>query len=295
MSGSRALSFDIAGKPVAVRLPDAGRDLAARAAGRYREFLSPGVMRGEGGAEPFGMELDVSPGPLPEGAHPEWVDNPALEADGDLSRMGIRGDGFELELDWERRTGRGRIPDALSHLDLAVRVALGVELLREGDTLLHAGAVVRDTWGLAFAGPSGAGKSTIVRLCRESGCRSLGDDLIAFRRHRLASRIHGSPFWQGENASAPGGGLFVLAQGDEPRVDWLHPSEAVAPVLAAGGAPVDLPEVQRAFFEAVSGIVRHVPAYRLTFRPDTSFWDAIDARPEFSFFRPGGARARLSS
>jgi hypothetical protein len=292
MGGELSLSFAMAGTTVRVRLPGAGEGLVERAAQRYRDFLTVGS---DTAASDLELRLALSGGPLPAGVHPEWVDNPPLAAEGDLSAMGVRGDGFELDFDWERGRGRGTIPDALSHLDLAVRIALGVQLLREGDCLLHAGAVVRDTWGLVFAGASGAGKSTIVRLAGETGCRSLGDDLIAFRRHRLATRIHGSPFWHGAPESAPAGAVFVLEQAEEPRVDWLHPSEAVAPVLAAGGAPVDLPAVQRAFFEAISRVVRHVPAYRLSFRPDTSFWEAIDARPEFAFFRPGGARPRVSS
>jgi hypothetical protein len=292
MGGSLTLSFAIAGVTVGVDLPAGAQGLAERAGARYRDFLREGPASGP---PDLRLRLGLAPGPLPEGVHPDWVANPSQVAEGDLSAMSLRGDGFELELDWERGTGHGTIPDALSHLDLAVRVALGVRLLRDGDCLLHAGAVVRDTWGLAFAGPSGAGKSTIVKLAGQSGCRSLGDDLIAFRRHELATRIHGSPFWHGAPESAPAGAVFVLEQADRPRLDWLHPSEAVAPILAAGGAPVDLPAVQRAFFEAVSGVVRHVPAYRLAFRPDESFWEVVDARPEFGFFRPPGLRPRLSS
>lgn len=280
------LVFRVAGLPVSVEVPESSQDLVRRAGKRYGRFLDVGGA--SGGPEAFVLRLDVAGGPLPAGAHPEWVDNPPLTATGDMSRMTVEGEGFGFEMDWEARQGRGTIPDALSHLDLAVRLALGVDLLRRGDCLLHAGAVTRDRFALAFVGPSGAGKSTIVRLAQNSGCVSLGDDLIAVRRTELATRIHGSPFWHGENRSAPAGGLFVLEQADEPALEWMHPTRAIPALIAAGGAPVDLPDVQRAFFDAAARVVRHVPTYRLAFRRDDSFWNVIDARPEFAFFRPKG-------
>ena len=109
-----------------------------------------------------------------------------------LDRVELRGLGFEGFLDWGARRGECVVPAAQAHVDLFVRVALGVELLRRGGTLLHAAAVVRDDFGVAFSGPSGAGKSTVAEISRAAGLTVLSDEMIAFvLGHELAHHYLG--------------------------------------------------------------------------------------------------------
>ncbi|MDQ7006115.1 MAG: hypothetical protein Q9Q40_02675 [Acidobacteriota bacterium] len=218
--------------------------------------------------------------------HPVWVDNPPVEAEGDLGIASLRGEGLSAVIDWDARRAQARIPDSLAHLDLIVRIVLGGLLLREGGTLLHAAAVRHDGFGLIFCGPSGAGKSTLAKISREAGEEILSDEMVVVRRSGQGVRVFGTPFWKGSPTAAPAGGLFLLEHAPTPRVQPVAPARCLAEVLQAGGAPLALPAVQQAFFDAAARLIKRIPTYRLAFAPDPGFWRAIDSLPEFSFFRP---------
>ncbi len=260
--------------------------LARRIAERYRGFDDE-----TGGAPAFELALGVDAAASPPRLHPTWVDNPPIEATGTMERMRIAGAGFRGRLDWNEHRGSASIPDSLAHADLFIRIAAGVGLLRDGGTLLHAAAVVRDGFGLAFSGPSGAGKSTLADICRAGGLDVLADEMVAARPRGCGLRLIGTPFWSGKPRDTPFGGLFLLRKAAEPALERLPAARALPALLRAGGAPVDLRDVQHAFFRALSGLLRRVPAYELSFRPDASFWHAIDRQPEFSFWRPRRAAA----
>lgn len=255
--------------------------LAARAGERYAGFLAT-----DDGPVDLALRVSVDAARTPPGAHPVHVDNPAVQAEGDLDRAALLGTGFAGEFDWVRRAGRAVVPDALAYLDQFVRVGLGVGLLREGATLLHASGVLRDRFGIAFSGPSGAGKTTAARLSRAAGLTVLADEMLVFRRSGFGARFHGTPFWDGAAASGPCGALLLLEQAPAHAVAQLAPAQALPRLLAAGGAPLDLPSVHEAFFAACGEVLRRVPAYLLRFAPDAGFWNVLDRLPEFAFFRP---------
>ncbi len=257
-----------------------GAEFSTRLRERYAGFLK------ESGRPEFSLTLKVDPTRRPERLHPTYVDNPPLTASGSLSAARIEGDGFDGLLEFELGRGSATIPDSLAHLDLFVRIALGGVLLREGSTLLHSAAVVRDHFGVVFSGRSGAGKSTIAALCRDAGQTVLADEMVVVRRQGSGTRVHGTPFWHGQNLSAPLGALFFLAHAPQHRVTRLKPADALPHLLKAGGAPLPLSDFQSAFFSACGEVLRRVTPYRLEFTPDQSFWGAIDRLPEFAFFRP---------
>lgn len=270
--------IDIAGLPIAVTVR--GTDAAARLQERYGAFLAAS------GVPVFDLELTVDAERHPARCHPTFVDNPAQRAEGDLAAAYLAGDGFEGEFDWKRGHAQATIPDSLAHIDLFLRVALGVALLRGGDTLLHAAGAVRDQFGVVFSGPSGAGKSTIAGLCAQTGVPVLADEMLVVRRLGSGTRVFGTPFWNGRPQSAPLGALFFLAHGPDHRAARIKPTDALPLLLKAGGAPLALPSVQQAFFDACAEVLRRVAPYRLTFAPIPTFWSAIDRLPEFAFFRP---------
>ncbi len=278
MSAARARTLVIAGRAITIESDD--ESLLARIDERYAGFLA------EGAPEGFTLAVTVDQQARVPGQHPVWVQNPEVGAQGDLDTLELRGEGFVGTLDLPGGSGHATIPDSLAHLDLFVRIALGVGLLREGETLLHAAAVLRDSFGVVFSGPSGAGKSTIAGLCRDDGLTVLADEMVVVRRSGLGVRVHGSPFWHGVDRSGPAGALFFLAHAKSPAIERVSPERALPELMRAGGAPVDLPAVQEAFFETLAGLLRRVPAYRLSFAPHSGFWAAVDALPEFHFFRP---------
>jgi hypothetical protein len=273
-----------------LRLSVSHDPLAGRLDERYGGFLDPDGTR----PAELDLHLAVDPSRRPDRYHPVHVDNPPTRTRGGLDRLELDGDGFEAAFDWERGRGEAVIPDSLAHLDLVVRVGLGVGLLREGGLLLHAAGVLHQRFGLAFTGPSGAGKSTLAEICRAAGMPVLADEMVAYRPAGVGCRLAGTPFWRGRPAAAPAGGVFVLQQAPRHDVEWLAPARALPRLLEAGGCPVDTPAVQQAFFDACSGLLRRVPAYLLSFAPDAGFWRAIEARPEFAFFRPRPAPAPAS-
>ena len=268
-------SIEIAG--LVLRVGFENDSMLARVEERYEGFLGDGSPT---------MQLSIEIDADAPRFHPVWVDNPPVEAEGDLGAAALRGEGLRALIDWDAGHAEARIPDSLAHLDLLVRVVLGGLLLREGDTLLHAAAVRHDRFGLVFCGPSGAGKSTLARVSREAGEEILSDEMVAIRRSGQGVRVHGTPFWNGTPTSAPAGGLFLLEHAAQPRVQQADTARAMAEILQAGGAPLALDAVQQAFFAAVGSLLERIPVYRLAFAPDPGFWPVIDALPEFSFFRP---------
>lgn len=273
-----SMIVEIAGLAFDVRVN--GVDFSSRLLERYEGFLT------ESASAPFCLTFTVDPDRHPERLHPTYVDNPPLTARGSLAAVSVAGEGFEGVLDFELGRGSATIPDSLAHLDLFVRIALGGLLLREGSTLLHSAAVVRDHFGVVFSGPSGAGKSTIARVCREDGQTVLADEMVVVRRQGSGTRVFGTPFWHGRNISAPLGALFFLAHASQHKATRLKPADALPLLLKAGGSPLPLADFQAAFFNACGEVLRRVAPYRLEFAPEPRFWSAIDRLPEFAFFRP---------
>lgn len=277
----RQMILDIAQWPIELA---ADARLHGRLAERYGPFL---VAAAPDGTVPrFRLSLEVDDAADRPGLHPTFVANPPVQAAGSLDAVTLSGDGLRARLDWNAGEGRARVPDSMAHVDLSIRVALGVGLLREGATLLHASGVLRDRFGIAFSGASGAGKSTVAALCRAGGLTVLADEMLAFRRTGAGHRFHGTPFWRGTTASGPCGALLFLVQAERHAVRHLPPGEALPRLLAAGGAPLAIPAVQEAFFASCAEILRRVPAYELRFTRDAGFWDVLDRLPEFAFFRP---------
>ncbi|GEM_PF-3070779 len=222
----------------------------------------------------------------PHRYHPVWVDSPPITSRGSMEHAWIEGEAFSGEIDWQRGNGTAVIPNSLAHLDLFVRIALGVELLRRRSTLLHAAAVVRDHFGIICSGPSGAGKSTIADICRDLGLRVLADEMVVARMQGASCRVIGSPFWHGERRSAPAGAVFILEQTETPRIERISAARALPRMMEAGGAPLALPDVQAAFFETCGMLLERIPAYRLGFSKNPGFWEVVDRLPEFAFFKP---------
>jgi hypothetical protein len=262
-----------------------GAAFEARLRERYAGFIEEPAID-QDGPEAYRLEIEAEVGATPTEFHPTYVSNPEFEARGDLSQASLRGDRFTIEIDWDQRRGAARIPDSLAHLDLAIRITLAGALLRERGTLLHAAAVVRDRFGVVFSGPSGAGKSTIAALCRQGRIPVLADEMVIARRQGAGTRIYGTPFWNGQPGSAPIAAIFILEQAETPAVERLAPPEALPLLMKAGGAPLPLPAIQTAYFDACAELLTRAAAYRLRFPPNLAFWSVIDRLPEFAFFRP---------
>lgn len=163
-------------------------------------------------------------------------------------------------------------------LDSLLRILLTQLLLPRHGFLLHAATILRNERAHIFVGPSGAGKSTVASLSPAGSV--LTDEISLLRRDANNWFAYGTPFWgefraDGANRRAPLAGIFAMAQSDVNRVERLPAKDAVR---------VLLPNVL--FFSAdmrenselltlMAKAVEQLPVYRLFFRQDPDFWEAI--------------------
>lgn len=142
-------------------------------------------------------------------------------------------------------------------------------LSRCGGVLLHAAAVVREGVGWILAGRSGAGKSTLSALCRAEGWRVLNDDrAILFRRNGCV-QVAGTP-WHGSGCFAeadevPLGGLLLLKQAEEVRLEPLKPSEACLSLLEVASIPWFEDTWAQGSLDALNSLLSEVPVFRFHF------------------------------
>lgn len=201
----------------------------------------------------------------------------------------VRLAGYKLAGWFDARGGRGELllargtyePD-LRSIENYLRAAVAWQAASRGGALVHAASAAWRGRGYLFYGPSGAGKSTLARSNRRG--LVLSDDLslvLPDPEGRLV--LVGTPFRGTYEGGEPAAGSFPLAAGFRlvqaasaevravPRVRALTELVASLPFVApAAGAVSRLLERIEVSFDGI-------PLAHLHFRPDDSFWDAIEA------------------
>lgn len=165
--------------------------------------------------------------------------------------------------------------------DSILRVMLSFRLLERGGLLVHAAGLVRDGRGYLFLGQSGAGKSTLTRASAAS-CTVLSDDLTLVALTSSGAEVWGTPFFgdfaaAGVNKSAPLVGMYLLRQAPFNQVTPIAPRAALAKVLGSALLFGGEGRWRQKALDLASELCSRVPAYRLDFLPDDSFWSCIDA------------------
>lgn len=213
------------------------------------------------------------------------VANGVLDSDADLRVTGTneqwtlqRGD-FSVQLD--ARARRGWIRQTLNpySIDSVLRIVYTLLLSTEGGFLLHASSAVRDGRAFLFTGPSGAGKTTIVGLA-PADVTVLTDEISYIRRTDRGYRAFGTPFAgdrqePGEPISAPVAALFRLEQGPDNQRERLGTTAAVRALMRNILFFTVDPELTARLLDAACDFVAAVPAFRLTFAPDTRVWSTL--------------------
>ena len=189
-----------------------------------------------------------------------------------------RGDFFS---EWEPATGRGwiRHTDSPYSVDAVLRILHSILLATRGGFLLHSASLIRDGKVFLFAGASGAGKTTISRLAPPD-VTLLTDEISYVRRQSSGYVAFGTPFAGelaklGENVSAPISHLYLLAKGQENRIDPVAPAEAARSLLSNVLFFANDDELVQAIFHSAFEFVSRVPVSRLTFVPDVRVWELI--------------------
>lgn len=267
MRSDQTCSLAIAGIGVALRCNNP--QVVAALQRRYHCFAS--------GDEP---QLVAQVRLAPPTAQPIPPDKGAVLHNGNVE---FTAPGYRGFIDGARGTGELVLQSAqpLEDLDYFVRVAYAVLAFKQGGLLFHGAGIVRGGQGFLFFGRSGSGKTTVARLSPHDTV--LNDDLVVLMPSDDDWTMWSTPFSNPTQVqpsgahSAPLGCLLRLVQAREVWAEPLRPALALAEVVAS--VPVlSLDATQNARLLAVCGaLLRTVPAYRLHFLPDTSFWPVVEA------------------
>jgi hypothetical protein len=163
-------------------------------------------------------------------------------------------------------------------LDYYLRTVCALLAFEAGGVLFHAAAVLHAGRAYAFFGHSGSGKSTVARLSAPDVV--LNDDLVLLMPGS-GWQVHATPFWnqfQGQNPAPPArlAGLFRLVQDRQLILEQTDTAHTVAEMIAS--LPVVSADRSRGVQLVLrcQAILEQVPAYRLHFLPDASFWPLIE-------------------
>ncbi len=263
MARQRA-TIAIGGIRVALETADAG--FLRLLEERYAGFLAP--------SEAAGCEFEVEIAPPVEGAADDDV---RVYRERTLWRI-ERGD-FRAE--WNPASRRGRIRQSANpySIDTLLRIVHTLELAPQGGFLLHAASAVRNGRAFVFAGVSGAGKTTISRLAPRD-TKVLTDEISYIRKESNGYYAYGTPFAgelarAGENLRAPLTTVYLLAQGQENRIDAAGKADALRAILRNILFFAEDAELVRTIFDAAANLVECVPVRRLTFLPDARVWELV--------------------
>src|SRR5690349_17774090 len=256
---------DIGNLPILLRSDDAQlREMLQR---RYRGFLASDRM------PQFQLQIELH----------EGQQEPDADADVEVRRSG---DGWALRrgdfaATWVNRSGCGRVLQSRNPyaIDSVLRILHSLLLASRGGFLLHSASAIRNGKAFLFAGVSEAGKTTISRLA-PSDVTLLTDEISYVRRREHDYTAFGTPFTGelaklGENVSAPIAALYLLAKGDENRLDSIAPGDAARSFLANVLFFAKDEELVKATFHSAFEFVSRVPVFRLTFVPDARVWELI--------------------
>lgn len=185
----------------------------------------------------------------------------------------------------DAQTGRAHLTIssayALEDIEYFVRVIYALLAFRAGGLLLHGAGIARDGRGYLFCGYSGSGKTTVARLSPDD--LVLNDDLVVALPDGDRWLLYATPFWNptqvrpGRITCAPLTALLRLVQNTTVFLEPMGAGQALAEIIAnAPVLPAD-PTLSAALLLRGQQILRAVPAYRLHFLPDPSFWPLVEA------------------
>jgi hypothetical protein len=201
----------------------------------------------------------------------------SVERSGQVWRL-RRGD-FEAE--WNPNDKRGWVRQSPNphSIDTALRIIYSLELVEHGGFLLHSSSLVRNQRAFLFSGVSGAGKTTISRLAPQDATL-LTDEISYIRPQSGSYRAHGTPFAgelgkPGENVSAPIAQVFLLAKGQDNRIEEVDTVTAIRALLRNVLFFAADPVLRKRLLDIACDFVSRVPMSRLTFYPDHRVWDLV--------------------
>lgn len=165
-------------------------------------------------------------------------------------------------------------------VDYCLRVIYALQAFHSGGLLFHGAGIVRAGSALLFFGHSGSGKTTVARLSPND--RILNDDLVLIMPTAHGWTVHATPFWNPTQVGPPAPGyahlaaLLRLVQAKDVLLDPMRPAQALAEVISCVPVMAVDESLTYELLQRTLRLLEHVPAYRLHFLPDASFWSAVE-------------------
>jgi len=160
------------------------------------------------------------------------------------------------------------------------QLLLMVHLGYRDGLLVHAAGIDLDGRGFIFPGCSGAGKSTLTRLFAMEGRGNLlSDERVVLRLAGAGWQVYGTP-WAGtagigSNGRAPLAGMFFLRHDQENQICKITADNALERLLPILSIPWYDHEVMSRVIAQAKQLTANVPAYELSFKPDSSALDFL--------------------
>ncbi len=262
---SSIVRMDIGGLGIDLQLT--APDLAGMLSQRYRHYPASYDRR-------FWADVKIS-----SGQPTASLMNVSLQFENGVLRC--EAPGCQAFIDPFERIGELRLSTAwpLEEVDYFLRMVCALLAFEAGGLLFHAAGILRRGKAYIFYGHSGSGKTTVTRL--SAGDEIINDDLLLIMPSPAGWKVQATPFWNhflSQPPTAPGVpvGLFRLVQ--DLQV-YLEPaSQAHAMAEMAGSVPIVSADLARspALLQRCQSILDAVPAYRLHFLQDASFWQVIE-------------------
>ena len=196
--------------------------------------------------------------------------------------------GYEGFIDSEN--GRGELSLSskrpLDEADYYLRVAYALLSFDAGGMMFHAAGILRNSEAHLFFGHSGSGKTTVARVSRDDII--LNDDLLLLIpgnsgvNRESKWMAYATPFWNPTqvaptNQSGPVVGLYRLVQDIEVYLEPMGSGQALAELVSNIPVIPDDPSRGEILLQRGKRFLDSVPAQRLHFLPDDSFWKIIQA------------------
>ncbi len=163
-------------------------------------------------------------------------------------------------------------------IEYFLRMVYSLMFFEKGGMLFHSAAIVRENHAHLFFGLSGSGKTTAARL--SENYLVLNDDLVALIDCGTHWQVFGTPFWNPSQVepsarSAPLYMLLRLVQDQKVYLEPLSPAQGMAEMITSVPLINADPSRTHELVTRCQSLMVSVPVYRLHFRKDNSFWNAI--------------------
>jgi hypothetical protein len=172
----------------------------------------------------------------------------------------------------------------VEEVDYFLRVAYALLAFEVGGMMFHTAGIVRKGKAHLFFGHSGSGKTTVSRVSDTDTI--LNDDLLILLpqsgrdQAKFKWMAYSTPFWnptqvQPTRESAPVVGIYRLVQDQDVFLEPMGSGQALAEMISNIPVIPDDPARGTELLNRGTTFLKEVPAYRLHFLPDNSFWDVI--------------------